>query len=245
MRLNAGNLLALAAGLTLPAATEAKTCLMLYQMADNNLEYYLRQDYEELTKSEVIKSGDLRLWTYYDALNQGGDPLPNTLGLDGKPLTDKFTGSRYMTYDDSIGSMRVDVELSGEQNSDTRQVIEDFLVHAMTDCKAAGYTSLMGIFSSHGGGFAGYGGDENYRRLLRRYGGAPEDDEGSRKLLQTNQGIVKAITNALATTGSGDKLDVIGFDACLMQAVGAADDYGGVARNILASEAVEPGHGKC
>lgn len=38
-------------------------------------------------------------------------------------------------------------------------------------------------------------------------------------------------------------LDVIGFDACLMQAVGAADDYKGVAKYILASEAVEPGHG--
>ena len=29
----------------------AKTCLMLYQMADNNLEFYLRQDYEEFSLS--------------------------------------------------------------------------------------------------------------------------------------------------------------------------------------------------
>ena len=64
----AGNLLvgALAAATFLPAATEAKTCLMLYQMADNNLEYYIRQDYEELSESPVINSPDLRTWIYYD-----------------------------------------------------------------------------------------------------------------------------------------------------------------------------------
>jgi len=219
----AGSLLALATGLLAPVA-QAKTCLMLYQMADNNLEYYLRQDYEELTNSDVVQSGDLRLWVYYDALNQGGDPLINTVGLDGKDLKDRFTGSRYMTWDDSLGKMRVDVELDGEQNSDTKKVIQDFLEHAYADCQSGGFDSLFGIFSSHGGGFAGYGGDENKRR----------------KLLQTNQGIVGAIKGAL---GNGNKLDVIGFDACLMQAIGAADDYTDVAKHILASEAVEPGHG--
>lgn len=93
MRLATTLLAALATGIALPVA-QAKTCLMLYQMADNNLEYYLRQDYEELTKSEVIKTNDLRLWVYYDALNQGGAPLPNTVDLQGKELTGSFTGSR-------------------------------------------------------------------------------------------------------------------------------------------------------
>ena len=64
----AANLLlgVLAATTFLPTATEAKTCLMLYQMADNNLEYYIRQDYEELSESPVISSPDLRTWIYYD-----------------------------------------------------------------------------------------------------------------------------------------------------------------------------------
>lgn len=64
----ANNLLvaALAATAFFPAATEARTCLMLYQMADNNLEYYIRQDYEELSESPVISSPDLRTWIYYD-----------------------------------------------------------------------------------------------------------------------------------------------------------------------------------
>lgn len=72
------------------------------------------------------------------------------------------------------------------------------------------------------------------------------DENGRRNLLQTNQDVALAIRGALDATGAGDgsgMLDVIGFDACLMQAVGAADDYKGVAKYILASEAVEPGHG--
>jgi len=235
----AANLLALAMGLLVPAA-QAKTCLMLYQMADNNLEYYLRQDYEELTNSDVIRSGDLRLWVYYDALNQGGDPLPNTVDQNGNPLSGSFTGSRYLTWDASRGKMKVARELPEEQNSDTKTVVQSFLTHALTDCKAAGHNSKMAIFSSHGGGFAGYGGDENANRNLRFSGG---DEIPGRQLLQTNSAISRAIDGALASTGAGSKLEVIGFDACLMQAVGAADDYRDVAQYILASEAVEPGHG--
>ena len=61
---SAGNLLLLGALAALFAAqgTEAKVCLMLYQMADNNLEFYLRQDYEELTQSAVVSNPDLRTW---------------------------------------------------------------------------------------------------------------------------------------------------------------------------------------
>jgi len=224
----AGNLLigALAAMTLLPDATEAKTCLMLYQMADNNLEYFIRQDFQELSQSAVIKSGDLRTWIYYDALNQGGQALPNTVDSNGNGISSGFTGSRYVTYDSGLQKMKVDVELPGEQNSDTTSAVQSFLEHAMTDCKNNGYDSLMAVFASHGGGFAGYGGDEN-----------------GRKLLQTNQGVAAAIRGALDNTGSGPTLDVLGFDACLMQAVGAADDYKYVTKYILASEAVEPGHG--
>ena len=132
-----------------------------------------------------------------------------------------------MTYDPGFQKMRVDMELPGEQDSDNQNTVQDFLEHAMNDCITNGYDSLMAVFSSHGGGFAGYGGDEN-----------------KRKLLQTNQGIVAAISGALANTPNApSKLEVCGFDACLMQAIGAADDYKDVAEYILASEAVEPGHG--
>lgn len=217
---------ALAAGLWLPSA-QAKTCLLLYQMADNNLEYYLRQDYEELTKSTVINDPNLSVYTYYDALE--GGPLPGLLNSNGGAETGNFQGSRYIHYDQSKGAMVIQNQLNGEQNSDLGSTVQAFLEYGMAGCVASGHTSFMAVFSSHGGGFAGYGGDEHPSR---------------RSLLQTNGSIVNAIKSALANTnGAPSKLSVIGFDACLMQAFGAADDYYTVADYILGSEAVEPGHG--
>jgi len=52
--------------------------------------------------------------------------------------------------------------------------------------------------------------------------------------MQTNQLIVSAIGGALdAVADAPDKLDVLGFDACLMSSVEAADDYTGVATNFV------------
>jgi hypothetical protein len=226
-------LLGALAAATYAPAVDAKICLMLYQMADNNLEYYLRQDNAELTSSQVINNDNLRTWVYYDGLNSGGNALPRSYDSNGNALTSRFTGSRYYTWDKSVGNgggLRMDVELSGEINSDQPATITNFMTHAMADCIDEGYEDLFAVFSSHGGGFAGYGGDENTRH---------------RHLLQTNANLAGAIRSALDTTfDDSKKLSVIGFDACLMNAVGAADDFTSVADNLLASEAVEPGHGK-
>ena len=197
---------------------------MMYMMADNEMEPYLLQNYEDLTSSLPIQDPNLRLWVSYDAFN--GSPLPNTVDQNGNPLTSSFTGTRYMTYRD--GSMVVDFEFAEEQNSDTREQIQSFLEYSLTDCLASGHESLMAVFSSHGGGFAGFGGDANTRRHL----------------LQNNAGVASAIKDALATVGWPGKLEVLGFDANSLQAVGAADDYMDVADYILASESVVPGDGK-
>jgi len=157
MRISTALLAAACLAAWLPAI-EGKTCLMIYQMADNNLEYFIRQDYQELSQSPVVSSADLRTWVYYDALNQGGQALPNTVDGNGNGVGGSFTGTRYVTYDPSFQKMRVDVEFGSELNSDYRSTVQDFLTHAMNDCKANGYNSLFAVFSSHGGGFAGYGG---------------------------------------------------------------------------------------
>jgi len=202
---------------------------MMYQMADNNLEFYIRQDFEELTNAPVMKSPDLRTWVYFDARNSGGGPLPNTVDANDMPITAPFTGSRYVTYNATLGKMKIDTQFEIEWDSDLGTTMEAFLNRALPDCLSNGYTSLMLVFSSHGGGFAGFGGDENAGRR-------------NRKLLQENAVIAQSIRSALDTAGA-TKLDVIGFDACLMSSVEAADDYLDVANYLLASEAVEPGHG--
>ncbi|CAB9524499.1 peptidase C11, clostripain [Seminavis robusta] len=209
-------------------STDAKTCLMMYQLADNNLEFFIRQDYAELASSAVIRSEDLRVWVYYDAFS--GTALPSTVDENGNPVG-AFTGSRYITFDRSIGQMRVVRTFDSEINSDSPDTIREYLETALTDCLDNGFDSLMAVFSSHAGGFFGYGGDEHpaMRRLQP----------------QTNQNVARAIRDALDNAAGGRKLDVLGFDACNMLAFGAADDYGeaDVATYLLASEGLEPGHG--
>jgi hypothetical protein len=56
--------------------------------------------------------------------------------------------------------------------------------------------------------------------------------------------MVKALSNALLNVPNAPaKFDVIGFDACNMQAIGTVDDYRKVSKYFLASETLEPGHG--
>ena len=136
-------------------------------------------------------------------------------------------------------------QLQGERNGDDVQTPYDFLLYALPDCVAKGATEYFMIFSSHGGGFQGFGGDENIPSAAVEASRRGNPDFDGRKLVQPNQNIVNAIYYALQDVeGAPEVLDVVGFDACLMSAVGAIDEYRDIAKYVLASEAVEPGHGK-
>lgn len=137
-----------------------------------------------------------------------------------------------MTWDHDLDLMVVDVTLDTEQNGDDPQTVIDFVTHALTDCVARGTTEYFVAFSSHGAGWGGFGGDDN---TFRR-----------RSLSQTNLNLANALRQSLAAVAGAPAIfDVLGFDACLMSAVGALDDFDTVAKYLLASEATEPGHGKC
>ncbi|CAB9497801.1 peptidase C11 clostripain [Seminavis robusta] len=186
-------------------------CLMVFQMADNNLESFLEEDAEELIESRGIREDSVTTWVYFDGRNDDG--------------------VTYSVYDHDNDEMVVDTNL-GEVNSDHPQALYDFVVHALTDCLSRGHETVdtFLILSSHGAGFAGYGGDENWRTR--------------RRLIQSNKNIVYAIESALSEVdGAPGQLDVIGFDACLMSAVLALNEYQKVSKYVLASEATEPGHG--
>ncbi|GAX09741.1 hypothetical protein FisN_19Lh210 [Fistulifera solaris] len=214
---------------------KANVCMMLYQMADNDLEYFIRQDNNELINSAAIREPTLTTWVYFDSRNYGTAeditlPLEDVFAPDGTPLAEKLEGSLYMTWDHTREQMVVNASSTTELNGDDPQTLFDFLAYAMTDCVARGSTEYMLILSSHGSGMFGFGGDENVARR--------------RRLAQANQNIVNAVQSALgAVEGAPAKLDVLGFDACLMQAVDALDEYHNITKYYLASEAVEPGHG--
>lgn len=208
-------------------------------MTDNDLEAFIRDDLEEYTKSEAVRTPTLTSWNYFDHRNFGdeeyGDerkPLVNVYNADGSEVTGvKSELSQYLRWDHELGKMVIDRTTDVEVDSDTPEAITDFFTVALEDCVSKGSTEFFASFSSHGGGYNGYGGDYNARR---------------RRLAQANRNIVEGLKTALTNVdGTPAKLNVLGFDACLMQEVGALDEYSEVADYLLASEAVEPGHGTC
>lgn len=202
---------------------------------DNDLEYFIRQDNNELIQSAAIRDTTLTTWVYFDGRNYGTNedisfPLADIYNPDGTLIEEKTEASLYMTWDHSQEKMIVNASSTAELNGDDPQTLYDFLAYSMTDCVARGSTEYMLILSSHGSGMFGFGGDENPARR--------------RRLTQANQNIVSAVQSALDTVEAApDMLDVLGFDACLMQAVDAVDEYRNITKYYLASEAVEPGHG--
>ena len=219
-------------------AQAGNVCLMFYQMADNNLEFFLRQDLVELIESTGIQNESLNTWVYFDGRDRNSkndyyisSPLEQVWTRDGsEQLSSKYSGSQYLNYRHDIEKMVVDQRL-GELDSDHPQALYDFMVHAMTNCLSVDNNQsdeFMLVLSSHGTGFGGYGGDDNNRR----------------RLVQSNANIANAITTALGNVdGAPAQLDVLGFDACLMSSVLALEEYKDIAKYVLASEATEPGHG--
>jgi len=216
-------------------AIGANVCFMMYSMADNDLESFLRADLEELMDSKGIKQSTLTTWVYIDLRNtSGGSSVPNIYNKDHNPLSgEKFTNSMYLTYDHDFGHMILAEQSSIELNSDAYQTVYDFISYAMADCKIRGSTEYFLEFSSHGAGFFGFGGDETISRRLTHQ---------SRSLIQRNEDIADAIQEALSFNAL-TSLDVLAFDACIMSSYVAARHYTSVAKYLLASEANEPGHG--
>ena len=94
----------------------------------------------------------------------------------------KFGGSRYLKYDHALGKMVVVETLRGEQNSDLGSTLLRFVAASLRRCKGMADTGKKAhmeynmFFSSHGGGWYGFGGDKNKR--------------GRRRLTNTNHGHV-------------------------------------------------------
>ncbi|KRB37107.1 clostripain-related cysteine peptidase [Microbacterium sp. Root180] len=116
------------------------------------------------------------------------------------------------------------VELAdlGELNTGDPDTLATFVETAVTEYPADNYALLLW---DHGGGWLGMGADET-------------DGEDPLGLDE----IAAGIDAGLAETGV-DKLDMIGFDACLMATYEVVSTLAPYADYMVASEEVEPGHG--
>jgi hypothetical protein len=119
------------------------------------------------------------------------------------------------------GSAEVLADL-GDVNTGDPQLLADFIATGISEFPAERYALII---SDHGASWPGVGGDES-----TGFDGL--------SLAELDAGIA----GGLAAAGV-ERLDLLGFDACLMATYEVASTLAPRARRLLASQELEPGHG--
>ena len=115
-----------------------------------------------------------------------------------------------------------ELEDLGDVNTGDPAVLADFITRGIAKYPADNYALII---SDHGASWPGVGGDES------------SDSD-----MLTLAEIDAALVSGLAAAGV-DKLDLLGFDACLMATYEVASTLAPRANLLLASQDLEPGHG--
>ena len=143
---------------------------------------------------------------------------------------DGYTDVPVLGIDDWVGAKMLEItdgaadEIDdlGDVNTGDPGVLADFITRGVTDYPADNYALVI---SDHGASWPGVGGDESA-------------DEDGLSLAEIREGIASGLD------GAGlDKLDLLGFDACLMATYEVASALAPLADRMLASQELEPGHG--
>lgn len=141
-----------------------------------------------------------------------------------------YTDTPVLGLDDWVGAKVVEIgqgeatELAdlGDVNTGDPDILAGFIRESIRAYPAANYALII---SDHGASWPGVGGDES-------------SDHDVLTLEELDQ----AISQGLADAGVA-KLDLLGFDACLMATYEVASTMAPLADRLLASQELEPGHG--
>jgi hypothetical protein len=146
------------------------------------------------------------------------------VGPDANPLTGTWTGARtfYLNQDSKEGEIKSPViaEFGNHVNMSDPKILTDFIVDTM---KKFPSDNVLLSLNDHGGGFTG---------------ALADDTDGD--FMSVPQ-IKQALSDAEKQTGK--KIDIIGFDACLMAETEVAHGLKDNASILLASEEIEYGMG--
>ena len=154
-------------------------------------------------------------------------------GLNLVALVDRasdYTDQSVLGLDDWEGAKLLQINQNeatvlkdeGDINTGDPSVLADFLSFGIENYPADHYALVL---SDHGASWPGVGDDES------------SDGDGL-SLAELNDGI----SSGLATAGL-EKLDLLGFDACLMATYEVASSLAPLANRMVASQELEPGHG--
>jgi hypothetical protein len=131
-----------------------------------------------------------------------------------------FVGAKVIEVKRSGGSQVLSDE--GDVNTGDPAVLAEFISRTITAYPAAHYALII---NDHGSSWPGVGAD-----------GSADNDQLT--LEELHQGIADGLDG-----GGLDKLDMIGFDACLMATYETASTLQDVADRMVASQELEPGYG--
>lgn len=182
--------------------------VLVYQMADNNLEPFALQD---LTEMASVGSGEnLNLVVMSDrSAGEVSDPVLN--------IDDWDTAK---TFEVGEGEL-VELADSGEIDMGDPAILADFVATGFEEYPADNHAVVLW---DHGAGWPGMGPDDSSGDMLT----LPEIQQG--------------LTDGLDRSGV-DRLDLVGFDACLMATYEVGQAMAPLADFMLASQELEPGIG--
>jgi len=208
-----------------------KWLFMNYIAADCNLKEFQAAniDNQELVGSDknthvvaMIDVGDMSKTEEAGEGRKAGEA--GEAGRPEQPSMIDWTGAKtyYVTKDNQMGKLNSPVVGDhGQINMTDPKTLTNFIVDSMKKFPSDHVALVM---NDHGGGFTG-----------------AMSDDGSGQGSFTMPQIKQAIADAEKVTGK--KIDILGFDACLMADVQAAHEFKDVANYLLASEETEGGPG--
>ncbi len=209
-----------------PLVEKPKWTFMVYLDADNNLEGAGIDDFLEM--ASVGSNADVNIVVQMDRV----------LGYDTS--FDDWTGTRRFLIKSGDTPSITPIQGLGEQNMGDPTVLKDFVEWAVKKYPAEHYA--LSIWN-HGDGFRDF-----RKRMIERARdiGRGEADMGVARAVASDDTdgdilYIKEVQQALEAATV--KLDVVGFDACLMGMVEVGYALRNIANYVVGSEELEPGDG--
>ena len=245
---------------------------LVYMHADNDLESPMLDDVREMADAfkDDDSAVPLNLIVLLDRAHDDGrtkrpegayDPQIAYSKTDETPLGNIVTCDGTVYPGTPSGSMLLQLvapaaegesgrwlllERTPEKNMDDPSTLSSFIAKGIGNFRADKY---MVNLNDHGGSWTGFGGD--YSHMIDHLGNVGADNGAEANSFFYLDAMRDAIKAGMAAgfTQQGDptpeerKVDIIGFDACLMSEYAVIKTLGPMAHYFLASEENEPGHG--
>jgi len=190
---------------------------LVYMDGDNNLEPEVLTDFIEM--ASVGSRANLNIVVQMDRAPGYSTSYGN------------WTETRRFLIQKGNTPSSTPVESLGEKNMGDKNTLKDFIVWGVTNYPAQRYVLVLW---NHGGGWRNkVRGSHKVKAICW--------DETSNDACLYMRDVRSAIQSAQSSTGK--KMNIVGFDACLMGMIEVANDLQGIADYMIGSEETEPGAG--